>query len=133
MKTIKYYTLDSDKLIKDLEDNEIIQCIGIGDRYDAEKFPGMFSNVLNADNTCNWEITDEDDDGYTCIYSLSNDFEIREMEHLLILSKHLGGDIRGNYEDERIYIVQDPHDSFYYLIHQNLILAELTDTEEIDD
>ena len=51
-------------------------------------------------------------------YHLSNEFEIRESDELVILSKHLGGDVRGNYEDEVIFLkVEQGDDGIYAMIH----------------
>ena len=112
-----YFTCNSDKLIALLVEKKEIELIGIGSRFE-DKFGGLHSEILKADNTYNWEITGEGDDGELEITSLSSDFEIRESHDLIILSKHLGGDIRGNYGDEYIYIKKNPDDEvcFYNLV-----------------
>jgi hypothetical protein len=114
-----YYICDSDKLISEIVSNGDMELIGIGDRFD-DKFSGLHSDLLKCDNTYNWEIISEGDDGEQEITSLSNDFEIRENDSLIIISKHIGQDIRAGYENEMIYIKKNSDVSFYNLVVDNM-------------
>jgi len=122
----KYFTIDSDLLIKTLIEQEYIELIGTGSRFD-DKFNGLHNELWKTDNSFNWEIMeeDEDNDGNTVLsfYSLSHCFEIRETDDILILSKHIGTDIRAGYEDEQIFVknkqkFNDVDMGFYFMIQE---------------
>lgn len=117
----KYFTIDSDKLIDSLIIGDYIELLGVGNRYD-DKFVGMHNELFNTDNSYNWELMSEDQgDGNdeTWFYSLSNHFEIRENDNILILSKHIGNDIRGGYDDDIIYVKpQGEGFPFWSMVHE---------------
>ena len=125
MKKEKHYTIDSDKLIKTLLNNNYIEYLGIGNRFD--KNSGLHNDKFKCDNTFNWEITDDYQDNKNNdiinYYDLSNDFEIKEYDDILVLSKHIGKDIRAGYENDIIYI-KNENVSFCEMIYENLNLGE---------
>lgn len=117
METEKNFTIDSNKLIKTLLENETIEYIGTGDRYDDAS--GLHNDCWTCDNTYNWEIMEDgDDDGTKNFYTLSNNFEIKEYDRFLVLSKHIGADIRAGYKDDIIYLKRDKDDNFYMMIDE---------------
>ena len=120
----KYFTIDSDKLIEELVKQGYIEYLGTGDRY--KDGSGLHNEYFKGDNSYNWEImsedTNDDEDVERWFYSLSNDFDIRESKNLLVLSKHIGTDIRGGYEDDIIYLKNPQMGEFavdlYCMIHE---------------
>lgn len=124
--TEKYFTVDSDLLIKTLVDGGYIQKLGTGSRFDDD-CTGMHNDHWRADNTYNWELCDEDDDDTRSYYSLSNDFEIREDDSILMLSKHIGTDIRAGYEDEVIYLKNEDYDAFYGMVYEVMLQIAVED------
>lgn len=120
----EYLTIPSDELVSSLLTNEYIEKVGVGDRYNSD-FSGLNNDYWKVDNTYNWEITDTDtDDTTNRYYSLSNNFEIRESDKFLVLSKHISGDVRANYENDIIYIKINEM-SFFEMVLDHLELSKL--------
>lgn len=115
------YKIDSDKLIDWLKENGYIEQIGTGSRYD-DRDKGLHNEKWETDNSYNWELIDEgyDDDWGDDIYWLTNDFEIRETDNFLALSKHIGQDIRAGYEDEQLFI-KNKDMTFFMMIHEAML------------
>jgi len=118
----KDYLISSNRLINRLISSGEIEYIGKGNRYNDNS--GLNNDKFKSDNTYNWEIMQEDEDNMTNLYySLSNNFELKETDDILVLSKHVGVDIREGYEDDIIFIKNNNMQTFYGMIYENLDLA----------
>lgn len=123
-----YYKVDSNKLVDWLIENKYIEKIGTGSRYNEDE-TGWHNEKWQADNTYNWELSSEGDEGEYEGYYLTNDFEVRETDDFLAISKHIGQDIRAGYEDEVIYIKNgDFHVSFY-----EMVVDAMHEVKELDN